>query len=250
MGRETKLLLALLATLAGVFVGVLSMKLLVARPPAGAGPDVDVAAMESHELVAPPTLSSQSATIPSSTIPGDRRRGSGDVVPGNDVAQAAAFDREGADMPPRRDPFVAATSFEQPSPGAERQSEQPPAAERAAAAVRTPPASAFTPPASDIPPPVAPAAAGRQAIEPAGAPAVADVPVAPPETASPSYVTAAGDSWWDLAERAYGDGRLYRALYAWNRVVDPRVTLAPGTRLEIPSRERLEAAWPRLAVPR
>jgi nucleoid-associated protein YgaU len=63
-------------------------------------------------------------------------------------------------------------------------------------------------------------------------------------------VTAAGDSWWDLAERAYGDGRLYRALYAWNRVVDPRVTLAPGTRLEIPSRERLEAAWPRLAVPR
>jgi nucleoid-associated protein YgaU len=252
MGRETKLLLALLATLAGVFVGVLSMKLLVARPPTGAGPDVhvDMAAAEPHELVAPPTLSPQSATVPSSTFPGDRRLDSGDVVPGNDVAQAAAFDREVVDMPPRRDPFVAATSFEQPSPGAERQSEQPPAAERAAAAGRTPSASVFAPPASDIPPDVTPAAVGRQAIEPAGAPAIADVPVAFPETASPRYVTAAGDSWWDLAERAYGDGRLYRALYAWNRVVDPRVTLAPGTRLEIPSRERLEAAWPRLAVPR
>ena len=56
MGRETKLLLGLLATLAGVFMGVLSMKLLVRRPPPGAGPDVhvDFAATEPADLVEPP----------------------------------------------------------------------------------------------------------------------------------------------------------------------------------------------------
>jgi nucleoid-associated protein YgaU len=64
-----------------------------------------------------------------------------------------------------------------------------------------------------------------------------------------SYVAAAGDSWWSLAERAYGDGRLYRALFAWNRAVNPRVSLVPGTALQVPPRSRLAAAWPAL-IPR
>jgi nucleoid-associated protein YgaU len=55
-----------------------------------------------------------------------------------------------------------------------------------------------------------------------------------------------GDSWWSLAEAAYGDGRLYRALFAWNRALAPRVSLESGTRLEIPPADRLQAAWPRL----
>jgi nucleoid-associated protein YgaU len=55
-----------------------------------------------------------------------------------------------------------------------------------------------------------------------------------------------GDSWWSLAERAYGDGRLYRALFAWNRTIDPRVSLTPGTRLEIPPAATLRTAWPAL----
>jgi nucleoid-associated protein YgaU len=59
-------------------------------------------------------------------------------------------------------------------------------------------------------------------------------------------MTHSGDSWWDLAERAYGDGRLYRALFAWNRTIDPRISMTPGTRLEIPPRSKLEAAWPKL----
>jgi len=249
MGRETKLLLALLATLTGVFVGVLSMKLLVARPPVGAGPDVDVATAEPHEIVAPPTLSS-----PTAAVAGERRRDAEDVVT-VDAARAPAFDREAAGVPPRRDPFVAVASFEQPA-AAERPADRP-LGERVAAVEAAPSVSAFAPPISDMqpsaaqmPPSAAPAGAGRHAIEPVGPPVGGDVPAGLPETVSPSYVAAAGDSWWELAERAYGDGRLYRALYAWNRAVDPRVTLAPGTRLEMPSRERLEAAWPRLAVPR
>jgi nucleoid-associated protein YgaU len=64
------------------------------------------------------------------------------------------------------------------------------------------------------------------------------------------YLVEAGDSWWNVAERAYGDGRLYRALFAWNRARDRRVSLTPGTRLDVPPLDRLQAAWPRLASPR
>jgi 5'-nucleotidase len=73
------------------------------------------------------------------------------------------------------------------------------------------------------------------------------MPVAPVEG---SHLVVNGDSWWTLAERAYGDGRLYRALYAWNRTLDPRVALLPGTRLDIPPVERLTAAWPGLVPTR
>jgi 5'-nucleotidase len=75
----------------------------------------------------------------------------------------------------------------------------------------------------------------------------APMPVAPVEG---SHLVVTGDSWWTLAERAYGDGRLYRALYAWNRTLDPRVALLPGTRLDIPPVERLTAAWPGLVPTR
>ena len=236
MGRETKILLALLATLAGVFVGVLSMKLLVPRPPAGAGPDVhvDVASTEAHELVDPPTLS-----------PPDHRPA--DIVPDTDM-----------------------TSFADAGP--------PPAA-RYAEAVKGPEAGDLLPPPMAMEPPVGqslgtpPPTSAIEAREPVSA---AAIPAAPPRrdpfvapagfqmpntpppdretaplagpmpTVSAAYVANPGDSWWGLAERAYGDGRLYRALFAWNRVIDPRVSLAPGTRLEIPSRVKLEAAWPKL----
>jgi 5'-nucleotidase len=203
MGRETKLLLALLATLAGVFVGVLSMKLLVPRPPAGAGPDVHVesAAVEPHLLVAPPALSPPMAEpAAADPVPLD---GGGFAGSGAGRNAAVTVETGPERTPPRRDPFVTAAALEQP---------------------RGQPADVAVP--ADVVQPAAPTAAAF------------------------THVVTAGDSWWDLAERAYGDGRLYRALFAWNRVVDPRVSLTPGTRLEMPPRERLEAAWPKLLPPR
>ena len=245
MGRETKILLALLATLAGVFVGVLSMKLLVPRPPAGAGPDVhvDIAAAEPHELVSPPTLSHQ----PTDAVPGDRYRSgtSGFATNAGDRTAADTSGTTSADSAARRDPFVTAASLEQPIPTADRiqgsHGDGPLA----------PADSSFSP--AIAPPAAMPLPADRAAIEPQGLATDLQSPGVRPAAASTpslSYVATAGDSWWDLAERAYGDGRLYRALFAWNRVVDPRVSLAPGTRLEIPPRERLEAAWPKLMPPR
>jgi len=95
----------------------------------------------------------------------------------------------------------------------------------------------------------APSAAPSFGREPAGTRATTAPPATPIAGDPAGYVVRPGDSWWAVAASAYGDGRLYRALFAWNRAVDPRIDLAPGTRLEIPPRPRLEAAWPRLLPP-
>ena len=242
MGRETKILLALLATLAGVFLGALSMKLLVPRPPVGAGPDVhiDGASAEAHELVDPPSLSPPSPgpvaadsgfaaanpQAPGRYAEGPLNPDSGDLLP-----PPMPLD-DSAAAPPATMPQAAARSDDQPMPL---------------------PASPAVPPRHD--PFVAPAGLQMPITQPSGTqpsgvqPPVNEgiSPAAPlPVPSVAAYVANPGDSWWDLAERAYGDGRLYRALFAWNRVLDPRVSLTPGTRLEIPPRARLEAAWPKL----
>lgn len=59
-----------------------------------------------------------------------------------------------------------------------------------------------------------------------------------------------GDAWWNLAEAAYGDGRWHRGLYAWNRAIDPGVSLRPGTTLAVPSAAELAAAYPGLVPAR
>ena len=232
MGRETKILLALLATLAGVFVGVLSMKLLVPRPPIGAGPDVhvDVADAEQHELVDPPSPSPPAfgSAAGSPAAGGASFADAGPLVPPRSPERG--FTPEAGDLLP---PPMALEPPVGQSPGTSSSTVEIAASGPVAAA-----AVPATPPRRD--PFVAPA--GLQMPIP-------QQPItesAPMPTSAAAYVASPGDSWWGLAERAYGDGRFYRALFAWNRVIDPRVSLAPGTRLEMPSRARLEAAWPKL----
>ena len=223
MGRETKLLLGLLATLLGVFMGVLSMKLLVPRPPEGAGPDVhaDVAAAETQDLVDPPQLAAGDE-LP--VAPAAQGATAADLVSSAELtpSQSRFAPRTVPAAPlPDRDPFVAPASLTQPA-------DDMPLAPPDRPAEMSPPQ-----PTSDSFP---------ARFEPA--PPRASEP--PPLAASPTYVTRPGDSWWSLAERSYGDGRLYRALFAWNRAVDPRISLVPGTSIEIPPAERLQAAWPGL----
>ena len=111
---------------------------------------------------------------------------------------------------------------------------------------RPPPAELLPPPTFERPAQLSAEPAFSSPSRGAAAPP-AFVPGPPPPTAvGETYVAQAGDSWWSLAERAYGDGRLYRALFAWNRMLDPRVSLAPGTRLEIPPAAKLGASWPAL----
>ncbi|MFM7243338.1 MAG: hypothetical protein ACKO40_04070 [Planctomycetaceae bacterium] len=202
MGRETKLLLGLLATLFGVFVGVLSMKLLVPRPPAGAGPDVqaDIAQAEPQALVEPPPLSADPAARVAPAAPADEPN------PPRRFAAAPPAPPEGTG-----DPFVARASFAEP-------------ATQGALSAAAPPRAAPPTPAFDR---------GPAAFDAAPVPGTA-------------YVARPGDSWWSLAEAVYGDGRLYRALFAWNRTLDPRVSLVAGTSIELPPHDRLAAAWPAL----
>ena len=228
MGRETKILLALLATLGGVFLGVLSMKLFVPRPPLGAGPDVhvDVATAEANELVDPPSLSPP-APRPVDALPAADEA---DPPSASRYAESRTIADPGDLLPPPAQldgPAAPPATASQTAAFDDDRSASPPAV----------PADPVGPPRRD--PFVAPATLQVPISEPA-----APTQTLPPAAAA--YVANSGDSWWDLAERAYGDGRLYRALFAWNRVIDPRVSLAPGTRLEIPSRARLEAAWPKL----
>ncbi|MFY8222918.1 MAG: LysM peptidoglycan-binding domain-containing protein [Pirellulales bacterium] len=218
MGRETTFLLAVLGVLGGAFMGVLSMKLLVPRPPIGAGPDVDPQEIvaTSHDLVEPPALEPR---VPAMTSPAVRR---------DPFVTRSAFTAPDAEIPDEIAPPPAAPVFA-PPPVIE-----PDPADAALAPPRTEPAAA-TPidafPRRPPPPPSIPADDSREA------------PAAP---IAGSYVTAPGDTWWSIAERAYGDGRLYRALFSWNRRLDPRVSTTPGTRLEIPPQPKLAAAWPKL----
>lgn len=253
MGRETKLLLALLATLAGVFVGVLSMKLLVPRPPVGAGPDVavDAQAAEPHELVEPPSFSGRKAVAETQISAGAFAS-----APAHAVLPAAAGLPIESDPPPAfvEEPGQAALQESSPAAVADFAPQDivtdavdgaPPAAVRYP--LDAPPAS--MPAVPPRPDPFVTAASHQEAVAAAPRPAVGPATVDPavaPAALAPMHVAAAGDSWWNLAERAYGDGRLYRALYAWNRAINPRVSLTPGTALEIPPQPRLEAAWPAL----
>lgn len=222
MGREKKMLLALLSVLACAFVGVLLTKLLVPRPPTGAGPDVHAedSAAKSHDLVEPPAFSSRGGSESNTSFVESRsRRTTSDFGGGPRLSNSAGEASAQAASPQfeltkqeltkeeltKQDPFVRPAALEQPLPVATLD------------AVPVIPAGPSGPPSRSTG-----VAAGSW------------------------YVAAVGDSWWSLAERAYGDGRLYRALFAWNRVLDPRVSLAPGTRLEIPPQSRLESAWPKL----
>jgi 5'-nucleotidase / UDP-sugar diphosphatase len=239
MGREKKILLTLLCLLSGTFVGVLSAKLLVPRPPAGAGPDVHAEAIvaPSDEIVEPPALSERPAA------PLVSRAGFEERIP---VPAALVADPEAVPVAAARSSrFTAAAD----DPAVEGVATSAAAADEegesvAGIAVEPPPSRQQRDPfvrRSALEEPVVPSDGGR-AFEPPPPPAVASSSPFP----AGGYVTVTGDSWWSLAERAYGDGRLYRALFAWNRAIDPRVSLVPGTRLDVPPRQRLEASSPHL----
>lgn len=241
MGREAKILLGLLGLLAGIFCGVLSMKLFVHRPPAGAGPDVPasfagdgpglpLAATTPGGFVLPASAFAGAPPLSPATAVGSDGDGGDDAVPAviavrfdavaerEQVGSVQRFPRGRSDDYEPGQESVAARSSDEADKGE-------------ASSGRSPGQVA---PVLGREPPVGPSGDGAT-VFPNSETAVAGV-----------YDVRPGDSWWSVAERAYGDGRFYRALFAWNRSVDSRVSLAPGTRLDIPPRARLMTAWPRL----
>ena len=62
-----------------------------------------------------------------------------------------------------------------------------------------------------------------------------------------TYVAKPGDSFWSIATEQYGDGRLFDALYRWNkRRVKSFDDLPVGTELDIPTKIELARRWPDL----
>jgi len=207
MGRETKILLGLLGTLSTTFAGVLGSKLLIPRPPEGAGPDVHQAAgeFEPSEIVEPPSFERRERSAFTAAAEAE-------VEPLDALSSVEDLLAPPANPAWRSDPLEeadAADTTADTTAGVPEPSADPPV------------------PATFSPPPVA---------EP--------LPVEPQRIPPGRHVVTPGETWWSIAERAYGDGRLYRGLYAWNRVLDPQVSLAPGTNLEIPTATRLAAAHP------
>lgn len=242
MGREAKILLGLLGLLAGVFCGVLSMKLFVHRPPNGVGPEV-------RGIVAAGAPSGGSSPrVPTSVgLPASAFAAAPPLTADAPVAVAAAADslpdtRHDEGRSPAIDQVADAVAEAVPGGAATRFADRERGGGDVAGDRLVAPVGYEEPVGPLIEPLVV--SGGRGAFRPEAATVTG--PVAAPVAAAGMYEVRPGDSWWQIAERAYGDGRLYRALFAWNKGVDPRVSLEPGTRLEIPTRNRLAAAWQRL----
>jgi hypothetical protein len=271
MGREAKILLGFLGLLAGVFCGVLSMKLLVPRPPAGAGPDIHGARMfggatalveppllvpafpiRAADFAAAPPLMHEAGPPTADFVEPDRREPAVTETPAlftaasEDLPAELPAETDPVALPPQPPAFAAARDT---SPAAADDDLLPPPAEF----VLAPPARHI----DDVAPPAEgprdpfvaatgwrpPATSASVDVQPT---AMDNAAAALPIRSAGIHVVQPGDSWWSLAEATYGDGRLYRALFAWNRAVDPRITLAAGTELELPPAEKLRAAWPKL----
>jgi nucleoid-associated protein YgaU len=70
---------------------------------------------------------------------------------------------------------------------------------------------------------------------------------APSGRIATSIVVQQGDSFWQIAQRVYGDGRYYKALHAANQNQFPSIEyLAPGSRIAIPEIEKLKTDFPDL----
>lgn len=289
LGRETKILLALLGTLSSGFVGVLGSKLFVPRPPNGAGPDVHLPARDHDDgpIVDPPSFaklgrSMFSATDSASESAADGTESADDAgaVSGDESANLleppsflsseptpdmaggdTGLEDSSGDLGPSDDPE---SRFPRSSFGVVEESGD---AGSGLGSGDTRGDGAFNAEGEAL----ADGSAGESAVSfdsmamteldgppgrfgstaaettfggggDLGAPAAFLPPPDALPIAAGSHVVTTGDTWWSIAERAYGDGRLYKLLFAWNRAIDPRVSLAVGTQLEVPPLNSLSTA--------
>lgn len=274
LGRETKILLALLGTLSSGFVGVLGSKLFVSRPPHGAGPDVHLPAHDHEDgpIVEPPSFDRLGRSMFSATdavqTGADPAVEPPDVTPDTSTAasepllEPPTFWQPDESLAETEDGVAGAEVSEPGSRFGVADSAALAATDRATGVAEPDlgsreasggvvefPDDAVTDPAAL--PLAAEAAAGFGGVSSDEMFGAEPLPVAPerftpPPDAMPipsgSHLVTAGDTWWSVAERAYGDGRLYKLLFAWNRAIDPRVSLAVGTQLEVPPLEALTTA--------
>jgi LysM repeat protein len=59
-----------------------------------------------------------------------------------------------------------------------------------------------------------------------------------------TYKTQTGDTYWSVSEKAYQDGRYFRALFRYNQSMHADYELVPGLELIAPAKGVLEELWP------
>ena len=253
MGRESKFLLSLLGLLAGIFVTALALRLLIPRPPEGAGPDIHTITFNPFaETVTPPDLT-----------PSPEEKFSWTTKTSSDTAQSKQrFPSVEASFEPSlnqgrtREPLLAQIQGENIPPletvnEIHHDDTKEPGTYRALDS--TPIIAPWqSQEVTQFVTPKKPSEDVFSQLPPQPPPPVNSLPqtitTKPLQQLTPGmhYDVQEGDSWWELAEKAYGDGRYYRSLFAWNKTLQPRVSLSPGTNLEIPETNQLRLAWPQL----
>jgi nucleoid-associated protein YgaU len=140
-----------------------------------------------------------------------------------------------ATMVPR--PFDAATTVPPPI-----------ARDRGVAAIGA--TTGLAAPSNTLPVAAAPIAAPAPAITTPAVSAPAAFPLdvsAAPVAAVRPYVVAPNDSFWSIAEKMYGDGSYYRALYAFNSDRYPHAEdVRTGSVIDVPPTNVLKAKFPEL----
>lgn len=105
-----------------------------------------------------------------------------------------------------------------------------------------------SPPTVAAPPPVTPTPYAATTTTTTVAPPTATAPASVPR--AQAYVVAPGDSFWSIAEKMYGDGSYYRALFAFNSDRYPHAEdVRTGSVLDVPTAEALRAKYPDLCGP-
>ncbi|RWO79064.1 MAG: LysM peptidoglycan-binding domain-containing protein [Mesorhizobium sp.] len=151
----------------------------------------------------------------------------------------AAAAAEPVQQPAQEPAQESAKPAEAPAPAEPAKPAETAPAATAEPAMPEPPAGsddiATTPPAVPTEPaPAAPAPAEAAPAEPAPAPAAEPAKPAEATPAESSHVIVAGDTYWDLAEKAYGDGARWKTISDANQDYEPR-RLPVGATLTIPA---------------
>ncbi|MEX2141969.1 MAG: LysM peptidoglycan-binding domain-containing protein [Pirellulales bacterium] len=63
------------------------------------------------------------------------------------------------------------------------------------------------------------------------------------------YVVNAKDSYWDIAQKAYGSGAYFKALYEYNRRAGQGAVIRAGAQLRLPDEATLQRLYPTLCPP-
>ncbi|MBS9721017.1 5'-nucleotidase C-terminal domain-containing protein [Tianweitania sp. BSSL-BM11] len=201
-------------------------------------PELDNRITMAQAETQPVSNSEQSAPEPTASEPPSANTDSGPVPAAEPQTTEPAPNSQQSTTEPTASEPPSANADSGPVPAAEPQTTEP-ATTPAETVVPEPTTPAPTTPPADLTPPAAETSATPQPAEPTSEPAAPTQSSATTEPASPStnaggrHTVVKGDTLWDIAEAAYGDGSQWRRIQRANPGLRTQ-RLIVGTELQIP----------------